>query len=184
MMQNQAADVNEDYNLGTMQVVYTNTQELGTVTNTDFKGGLKRAWYVDGSGTFQATKMDSNSFSPNRVFVNTFPYFYMQGDSVIGRKPADNTGTMVFEYPKLNAILVNDSDTLPVSMQGYTKSFVDYCHAQALFKDQKIEEAQSKMQEAMGQLGEFKKLIAPRNMTGMSVIDIVEDTGGDNELWL
>lgn len=183
-MQSKAIDVNEDYNLGTFQIAYTGTQELGTVTQTDFRGGFKRVWYVDGSGTFTATKMDSNSFSPNKTFTTTYPYFYMQGDSVVGRKPSDATGTLIFEYPVLNTIMTNDSDTLPITMQGYTKSFIDYAHSQALFKDQKIEEANAKLGEAMNGLATFMKELTPRQKTGATFVDIVEDTAADQELWL
>jgi hypothetical protein len=179
MMGNVAADVNEDYNLGTAQLIFSGTQELGTITQTDFKGGLRRVWYVDPTGTFQATKMPSNDFSPNRTFDVTYPYFYMQGDNVIGRKPSDTTGTLVFEYPRTNAVMVNDTDQIPATMQGYTKGFVDYALSIALFKDSKNEESQMKETSAMSYLQRFKTDISPRNRTGQTMISIVEDMGAD-----
>ena len=69
-------------------------------------------------------------------------------------------------------------------MRGYTKSFVDYGHAQALFKDQKIQEATMKIQEANQMMQKFKTEISPRNVTGVTLIDIVEDTGNNSEIWL
>lgn len=184
MMSNRAADVNEDYQLGTMTIAFSGTTELGTITATDFKGGFRRVWYADGSGTFQAQKMDSNSFSPNKTFVNTFPYFYMQGDNVIGRKPFDNAGTFICEYPKLTSVMVEDTDTPPITMWGYSKGFIDYAHAQALFKDQKVEEAEIKENRALQYIERFAKDITPRNKTGATYIDTVEDMGSDQEIWL
>lgn len=182
-MTNVAIDVNEDYQMGTMAITYGVNVELGTITNTDFKQ-LKRVWYVDGSGIFQATKMDSNSFSPNKTFTDTYPYFYMQGDSVLGRQPIDQAGTLLCEYYKLNPVMVEDTDQLPVNMQGYTKGFIDYAHSQALMKDVKVQEAGVKSQEAQQMLQLFKTQITPRHKTGVTYIDIVEDTGQDAELWL
>lgn len=184
VMNNAVIDVDEGYAMGTFQVAYGAGQELGTVTQVDFKQ-LRRVWYADASGTFQATKMESNTFSPNKTFSTTYPYFYFEGDSVLGRKPSDQgPGTLVCEYYKLFTPMVEDTDTLPVDMQAYSKSFVDYGMSQALFKDQKIQEAQAKFQEATSGLQLFKKEIVPRNKTGVTYIDIVEDTAADQEMWL
>lgn len=177
MMHNAQVDVNEDYGLGTVGIAFGANVELGTVTATDFRGGFKRVWSVDASGTFPAQKMDSNSYSPSRIFNNTNPYFYMQGDSVIGRKPSETAGTYIVEYNKQTPILVNDTDEIPVPMQSYTKSFVDYGNAMALNKDNKDG---SKFEgAALAQLGDFKQKIAPRNTTSNTMIDIVESTGDD-----
>lgn len=184
LMTNVAADVNEDYQMGTLTVNFAGTTDLGTITTTDFRGGFKRVWYSDGSGTYQASKMDSNTFSPNKTFTNTFPYFFMQGDNVIGRRPNDTTGSFICEYYKVAPILIEDTDQVAITMQSYTKSFVDYAHAQALFKDQKITESQMKLDEAYKQLEIFKRQIAPRNTATFTSIDIVEDTGNEQSVWL
>lgn len=183
IMTNEAIAVNEAYSMGTMEIDYAGTTELGTITATDFKQ-LYRVWYTDGSGTYTATKMDANSFSPNKTFVSTFPYFYMQGDNIIGRKPSDSAGTFTCEYYKLSPVLVEDTDQIPVNMQAYTKSFVDYGHSQALFKDQKIQEAKLKSDEAYGILQKFIQQITPRNKTGSTFIEIVEDVASEQELFL
>lgn len=141
MMNNVMVDVNEDYAIGTTQIAFTGGQELGTFTATDYKGQLKRAWLSDGSGTYIMTRMDSNSFDPARIFNNTNPFYYMQGDTVIGRKPSDSAGTITFEYYKSAPQLVNDYDILPQPMWDYTKGFVDYAEAQALQKDSKYNES-------------------------------------------
>jgi hypothetical protein len=183
MMTNTAIDVNEDYSLGTTSIVYTGTAELGTITDTDFKQP-RRIYYCDSSGSFTATKMDVNSFSPNKTFTNTYPYYYFQGDNIIGRKPSDSTGTLQIVYYKNTPVMVNDTDELPLSMRAYTKSFVDYGHAQALFKDSKSDEATLKLQEASSMLQRYKTELTPRGKTGVTYVDIVEDTGADQELWL
>lgn len=183
-MTNAIADVNQDYQMGTMAIGFSGTNELGTITQSDFKGGLRRVWYTDGSGTYQATKMDSNSYSPNKIFVNTYPYFYMQGDNVIGRQPHDISGSFICEYYNQASYLVEDTDQLPVTMQNHTKGFISYAHAQALFKDQKIPEATAKLQEAMADMQKFAIQMTPRNMTGQDYVQIVESTGGDDNLWL
>lgn len=187
VMNNTAIDVDEGYAMGTFSISYAAGVELGTITQADFKQ-LRRAWWADASGTYVATKMESNTFSPNKTFSVTYPYFYFEGDNVIGRKPgnesASSAGSMIFEYYKLYTPMVEDTDTLPVNMQAYSKTFVDYAHAQALLKDQKADQAQPKLAEAMNGLALFKKEITPRNKTGPTYQEIVEDTAADQELWL
>jgi hypothetical protein len=175
IMNNMMLDTNEDYGLGTTSIAYASNVELGTMTATDFRGGFKRVWWVDASGTYQATKMDSNSFSPTKVFNSTAPYYYMQGDSVIGRKPADNAGTFLVEYNKQTPMLINDTDEIPVPMQSFTKSFVDYGNAMALNKDNK--DGTRFEASATNQLQLFRTQLAPRNTSSNTMIDIVEEVG-------
>jgi len=182
VMVNTGIDVNEDYLMGTFSLAYAGTTQEATIPVSDFKQ-LRRVWYADGSGTFQSTKMDMNSFSPNKTFTDTYPYHYMVGDTILGRQPHDASGTLYCSYYQLQQPLVNDTDTLPVSMQSYTKSFIDYAHGQALFKDSKPDEAQAKLAEANAMLEVFKKQLTPRMKTGVTYIDIVEDTAADQELW-
>lgn len=184
LTQSAAIDTDQDFLTGTTQIAYATGQELGTITATDFKQ-TKRVWFSDASGTYISTKMDSNTFSPNKTYSTTYPYHYFQGDSVIGRKPSDQgPGTLQINYYQLPTYLVNDSDVLPVSMQNYTKMFVDYAMAEALLKDQKTAESQMKMGEAMQMLATFKKEITPRDKSGPTYISIVEDVASDQELWL
>ncbi len=183
VMTNTAIDVNEGYSMGTFQIAYTGQNDLGTITAQDFKQ-LERVWYIDASGTFQATKQDDNSFSPNKTYSVTYPYFSLVGDAMIRRRPNDADGTLLCQYYKLSPQLIEDTDQLPQSMWGYTKAFVDYGHAQALFKDQKTDESGMKLQETSALLDRFRKEITPRSKTGATYIDIVEDTAADQELWL
>ena len=183
MMNNAQIDVNEDYALGTTSIAFGGGVELGTITASDFRGGFKRVWYQDGSGTYTATRMDSNSFSPTRVFTNTYPYYYMQGDNIVGRKPFDVAGTFLVEYPKSAPILVNDADELPVPMKTFSKAFVDYGQGMALNKDNKHTEGQIYIDAAVAQLNLFKTQITPRNRTGATYVDIVESVADDGGMW-
>lgn len=171
-MTNAAIDVNEGYSLGTANIPIIGTN-LGTISNSDFKQ-LKRAWWVDGSGTYTAYKMDSNSFSPTQQFNSIKPYFSLQGDNIIELKPDNLTGTFNIEYYKLSPLLVNDTDEVPVVMKGYTKSFVNYGLAQALWKDSKMDLAKPKEDSAMADLQKFTTQISPAIKTGATYIDVVE----------
>lgn len=178
-MTNAAIAVNEDYNLGTANITVTNG--IGTITSTDFKQ-LHRTWWVNSSGTYTARKMDSNSFSPTKIFSSVNPYFAMTGDTTFQVYPSEN-GTMAIEYYKLNPVLVNDTDEIPQSMKGYTNSFVSYALAQALFKDSKGDEAVQRERMAFDGLNAFRIESSPRNKTGPDTIDIVEAVTAD-EVWM
>ena len=179
-MTNTAIDVNEDYNMGTVDVSFSGTTELGTITSSDFKQ-LRRVWYsTDGINWYNATKMNLTAYDPNQTFNTTYPYFYMQGDTVIGRQPHDTGGTLRLSYYKLNTVLTNETDTLPTTMKGYTKSFVDYSLAQAYYKDNKTNEGLACENKANAALERFKKDLTPRHKTGTTFVKIVESVGEDN----
>ncbi len=183
-MNSALVDINQDYSMGTVAITFTGTQELGTITNVDYRGLLKRVWYSDGSGTYTAQKMDSNDYSPNRVFTNTFPYFYMQGDSVIGRRPSDVTGTFLLEYDSNYPLMVEDTDTLPIPMQSYTIAFIDYAEAVARRKDNKFDVSAALSAKAEAKKAQFKMEVSTRLRTSSTYVSIVEDTGADQEIWL
>ncbi len=124
--------------------------------------------------------MDSNEFNPNVIYNNSNPYYFMQGDTVIGRRPFDQAGTFQVEYYKQTPILVNDTDVIPIPMQAFTKAFVDYGVAMALHKDNKHNDAIPFEASAASQLTMFKKAIAPRNTTNTTMVNIVDSIGDDN----
>lgn len=159
-------DVNRDYAIGTVDIGYSGTAELGTITASDFKE-LRRAWHTtDGVNFYKATRMDLTGYEPNQTFSSSEPYFYYQGDTVVGRKPADASGTMRIAYYKLNPVLTNDTDELPVPMRAYTKGFVDYGVAQALYKDNKPDEAARREEIAYAVVAKFVSQVAPRSQDG------------------
>jgi hypothetical protein len=180
-MTNTVIDVNKDYGIGTVDVAFSGTTELGTITSSDFKD-VRKIWYTEnGSDWYQAARMDLNDFDPQGVYSSTHPYFFYQGDNVIGRRPNDTTGTTRVYYYKTNTVLVNDTDELPVVMRNYTKSFVDYSFAQACFLDQKDEKGMVFVNIANGELEKFRSEIAPRWKTGPQYIDIVSPLGSEDD---
>jgi len=182
-MTNTAIDINEDYNMGTVDVAFSGTAELGTITSSDFKQ-LRRVWYTtDGTNWYTASKMNLTAYDPNQVFNTTYPFFYMQGDTVIGRQPHDSSGTLRLSYYKLNTVLSDETDSLPVTMKGYTKSFVDYSLAQAYYKDNKTNEGMACENKANVSLERFKKELTPRHKTGTTYIKVVESAGQDIDDW-
>ena len=183
-MNNVAVSVNEGYSIGTSSLAFsTGTTSIGTITNPDFKN-LQRAFWVNYTGTYMMNKMDANSFSPQKGFTESQPYFDLSGDNVVEIRPENIVGTMVIQYSKLPAKLLNDNDELPTVMRGYTKSFVDYGLSQALWKDSKIDLAQSKEQLALGALNQFKVDITPAVRTQPTMIQVVEAVGDDTPWWI
>lgn len=178
-MNNTAVNVNQDFNLGTMDVAY-GTAGLGTITATDFKK-IRRIWFTtDGVNYYNATNMAVTDFLPSETFNETFPYFYMLGDSVFGKKPEGIAGTARITYYRLGTTLTNETDELPVSMRGYTKSFADYGLANAYYLDAKDTTGDRFMGMANGELERFKNDIAPRDSTGPKTIRLTDPINADN----
>lgn len=184
IMTNAAIDVNADYSLGSTQVTFSGSGELGTITASDFKQ-IRRMWMTnDNANFYEATKMDSTDVIAGQVFNATYPYFFMYGENVISRWPHDTGGTACILYYKLNTVLSNETDNLPVSMRGYTKGFVDYSLAQAYYKDGKTDIGIKKENDAMRYVERYKKDLTPRNKTGQDFIKISEVVSEDiPETW-
>jgi hypothetical protein len=189
VMTNAVNAVNQDYNLGTVDVGFTGNQSdgseaLGTITSTNFKQ-VRRIWitYDGGASWYKSTKIDSNDFTPIQLFNTTHPYHYWQGDNIIGIKPSTSSGTARIEYYKNSARLVNDTDVLPVPMQPYTDSFVNYSLANAYLKDDKLEKYQAKMQESNQAKALFVQELTPRDKSGPTFVNIVEEMSGSDGFW-
>lgn len=179
-MVNTAIKVNKDYALGSTNVAFSGTQEIGTITATDFKS-IRRVWMTtDGSNYYRATQLDLNDFQPDYIYSDTMPCFYHYGDLGIGRKPSNASGTACIIYYKLYGNLTNDTDELPSMMKNYTKSFVDYCEAKALKKDNKSDEANNTLAMAEAGKARFEMEITPRHETGPESIKIVDDIQGED----
>lgn len=178
-MNNVMVDVNEDYALGSVDISFSGTAELGTITSTDFKT-IRRVWMTtDGTDWYNATKTEITRFLPNQEFNRTNPYYFMFGDNIIGRRPHSASGTASLIYYKLSVHMDDDMDEIPTPMRSYTKSFVDYGLGQALFKDGKKGESTDKLAEAYAAKDRFKKELTPRLQSGNTIMDIVEDLGQD-----
>lgn len=182
-MTNAAIDVNRDYLLGSENVSFAAGVEMGTITSTDFKEARK-IQMVTASGTATMARMNITDFRADQVFTESLPQYYWQGDTVFGRKPIDNAGTAVILYYKRSPVMVNDTDEIPVSMQNYTKSFVDYGYAQACFLDQKDEKGYAFINMANGELAEFKTQIAPRWKSGIQYVTIVSPLSSEDDFQL
>lgn len=177
-MTNAVIAVNEDYALGTVDVSF-GTAGLGTVTTADFSQP-RRVDIVTSSGTYQSTKQNVNDYLPGQIFQSTNPYHNWVGDSVIEVHPADSGGTARITFYRFGTTMVNDTDELPMPMRSYTKSFIDYCEAQALAKDGKTEQYRDKMGAAMSARNDFVNKITPRDKSGPTKIHIVESTSPDD----
>jgi len=179
LMTNAVIDVNQDYNLGSTNIAFSGTADLGTITASDFKQ-VRRAWYTEDNQNFAPmTKMDSVTPRPSQIYNSTNPYFYMYDNSIMSRWPHETSGTAAVLYYRLTPVLSNETDTLPVPMRGYTKGFVDYALSWAKRKDNKPDEATNLENSALAQLARFKVEMTPRSKTGSGYIDIVETVSED-----
>jgi hypothetical protein len=183
-MNNVAVDVNEDYNLGTVDVAH-GTNGLGTITSTDFKD-VRRVWYTtDGSNWYKASKIGIIDFRPDESFDNTCPKYYFQGDDIVGKKPDGESGTARIVYYRLGTVLSNDTDELPTVMKGYTKSFVSYGLANAYYLDGKEGLGDRYMGMANADREQFRSEITPRSKSGPEYISLVESINADDyDLWI
>lgn len=181
-MINEVINVNEDYTLGTANVGF-GTDGLGTISTVDFSQ-LRRVWVTyNGVDKYQSTKQSINDFYPNQIFNSVHPYHAFLGDNVIKVQPSDSAGTAELVFYRFGTPMVNDTDELPHSMRSYSRSFVDYAVAQALYKDQKDTSADRKMAVLTSQKAQFVSNLGDRDKTGATLIDIVEPTMGDSGMW-
>lgn len=180
-MTNAAIDVNEDYCMGTVQISYSGTAQYGTIPGTCNFKQVRRAWYTEnGSDWYQMSKQEYVDFGPSQEFSATHPYYHMKGDDELGRNPHSASGTIDLTHYKLNTVLSDETDELPVPMRGYTGSFVDYALAQALKKDEQWEEAKALEGKCEYSLSMFVKEMTPRNkseQTGIQIVESLEDDG-------
>lgn len=179
-MNNVAIDVNKDYAIGTVDISFSGTSGLGTITASDFKE-IRRVWMTsDGSTFYSARKMSLIDFEPDEVFSETRPFYFYQGDNIIGRKPSDSSGTARIAYYKMQPVMSNDTDELPVSMRAYTKSFIDHNLAQAYYMDNKPEMGDRFMASANEGRERFRQEITPRTKSGPQSITITDTIDADD----
>lgn len=177
-MNNTAINVNKDYSLGTTSVAI-GTSGLGTITDTTFKDVRKVEFTVDGSNYYVCTNMSVIDFERQTSYNLAHPYFYWAGDNVIGIKPDDTAGTVFLHHYIMGTVLSNDTDSLPIVMRPYSKSFVDYIRAQAAYLDNDTGAGDRYMTFADGELDKFKREISPRHKTGTKYINIEAPTSGE-----
>lgn len=178
-MTNAANQVNEDWSLGTVDVAFSGTAQEGTITAFDYVSPVRVWQTTNGIEWFKSTKTDYNRPYPDQVFNSTNPMHYFKSDNVIGRLPAETSGTLRITYDSLGTAMENDSDLLPYSMRGFSKSFIDYGLAQVSRRPEINDKAEaSKMEDrAYAQREDFVTKISPRDNTGPEYVDIVETIG-------
>lgn len=180
-MQNAALSINEDYGMGTVDISFSGTAQEGTISNEDFVR-VRRVWHTtDGVNWYKSTKRDYNDVDPNQVTNAEIPYHYFRSDNVIGRMPHDTGGTLRIAYDSLGTVLRNDNDLLPISMRGYSKSFVDYALSQAYRHPtiNKIPQAENLEKSADNARNDFLSMISPRDRTGVEFIEFTDPVSSD-----
>ena len=97
-------------------------------------------------------------------------------------KPADSAGTAELVFYRFGTPLANDTDELAVPMRTYTRSFVDYGVAQALYKDEKDTSADRKMAVLNAQKNEFVLNLGARDKSSNTMIDLTEPITGEDSV--
>lgn len=165
--------LNESYALGTANVAF-GTNGLGTIITADFTQ-TKQFWVTyDGITDFKSTKISLSDVSPHAVYNSTLPRHAWRGDSVFEMLPAESGGTAKIVFARFGTTMVNDTDELPLPLRPYTKAFVNYALAQALFKDDKDQKYALKMQEVAQDKQMFLSQLGGRDNSGPKTIHIVE----------
>ena len=174
----EAIKINRDYLIGTVDI-HHGTDGLGTITASDFVQA-RRVWYTtDGSNFFKAARKEITDFDYNELFNNTHPYYYFQGDNVIGKLPYNEEGTLRLTYYARPTLFETFGDELPVSMRNFTNSFVNYCLAQAKYLDNRPQEGDRYMTMVTIQRKDFVNQITPRASTGPEYINLTDDLSGE-----
>lgn len=181
-MNNAVVSVNEDYAIGTTSVTWSGTAQYGTISDADFKY-VRKVEYTEGGEYYIAQKTELANVHPSDDYSVTRPYYFMRDERTIGRLPHENDGTAIITYYKLQTSLQDDTDELPTQFRGYSNSFVKWGVAQAKRKQNEYDVASNLEAQAMTDLLVFKQDISPRNKSGPSYIDIVEDIGGEDDVY-
>lgn len=183
VMDRAAIKVNQGYSMGTVGVAF-GTNGLGTITTTGFKE-LERVWITyDGVESFKATKKDQSEVFPNEVFNKTHPYYSWRGDKVFEVLPAETGGTANLNIYQRTTQLVNDGDELPLVMQTYSNSFVNYAVSEAYYIDDKSDMGDRYFARAKTEKDEFIAEITPRNFTNVQTIDIDYVMNAEEDVFL
>lgn len=171
-MTNALISVNKDYVMGTTQLVYSSDEQYGTLTANDFKFPRRVWWCGADGGTQEMTPATINDIKPNNQGISWgyVPQYFFRGDNIIGRSPYSSQGTMMIEYYKLNPQMIDDSDTLPTPMRGYTKSYVEYARAMAAYKDKENTLGLQLENKCEQYKQEFMQEMSPRQQSGSEYI--------------
>ena len=168
-----AIAVNEDYALGTVDVGFDGSNGFGTITTADFTQVRRVDITYNGADFFLATKMNVNDYLPDEQFSSVHPYIHWRGDTIFRVRPDASGGTAQMTFYRFGTTMVNDTDTLPLIMRPFTRSFTDYVKLNAQYKDGKSTQADLDSFVA-AETHKFVTFLTPRMKTGATMIDIVE----------
>ena len=180
-MSNAVIRVNEDYAMGTVDIGF-GTAGLGTVTISDFNQIRRFEVTYNGGDFYLSTKKSSNDFLPSQTFLSTHPYHNWIGDTIFQVRPPESGGTARLSFYRFGTTMVNDTDELPLPMRSFTHTFVDYVKLQAKYKDDKATQEDID-RYASREIPKFVEHIVPRDMSGPTMIDLVENITSDDEFW-
>lgn len=173
-MRNAAASVNEDFGLGTISLSVGPGTTTYEITEDDYRFPV-RVWVID-SGTTNYNHIFTSEVNPNKNYAYD-PRYSLPGDNAIQFHPdIQNSGTAQIVYSKTDTSLEDDDDLLPSPFRPYRLAFIDYAHSQILMDDGKESLGKEKERLAYAQVEQFKREISPRQRSGPSQVEIVEET--------
>lgn len=178
-MTNAALKVNQAYSAGTTQYSF-GTAGLGTVTEPLFKYASKIELTTDGVRWTKSNEIATQQFSDTDTFSSLNPRHYWQGDTIFGVLPSGNAGTARMTLGQLQTQLVDEDDTLPQFLRGYTTGCIEYIQYKAYALDQKRQEANDHYKVFLKNKNDFLTEITPRDQTGVKMIDMVEGIGSED----
>jgi hypothetical protein len=180
-MTNAALKVNKGYALGTAQYSF-GTAGLGTITEPLFKYATKIEITTDGNTWTPSMEIPVSDFAQNDIFSSLSPRHYWQGDSVFGVLPYGSLGTARMSLGKIFTPLTADTDELAQFLRGYTTGCIDYLLYRAKSLDQNDQVSDSHYQKFLHNKADFVTEITPRDQTSVKMINLVEGTGGDDDI--
>lgn len=181
-MTNKALKVNQAYSLGTAQYAF-GTAGLGTITEPLFKYAKKIEVTTDGNIYRKSLEIPVNQFSSTDIYDAYSPRHYWQGDTVFGVLPFGNAGTARMILGQLQSELTDDDDPLPQYLRGYTAGCMEYALYRAKSLDLKDDAAEKHYLKFIKSQDDFIKEITPRDQTGIKMIEMVDVTGREDDLY-
>ena len=182
-LNNHANKVNKDYGLGTTTVTF-GSDGLGTITDSDYVDVRKVEVTYNGVNYYKAHKIELTDFTDDDTYSSALPNYYFRGDNILGFKPEESGGTARIVYTTIRDYLENDTDELPVVMRPYSRSFVNYGVAHALYMDNKPGEGDRYLAMAEKDRMDFIAEISPRSKSGVQTIQAIEGIDGDDNNYI
>jgi hypothetical protein len=181
-MTNKALKVDQAYSIGTAQYSF-GTAGLGTISEPLFKYAKRIEVTTNGQTYVNSAEISINQVSSSDTYDPLSPRHYWQGDTIFGIVPSGTLGTARMVLGKLQSEMTDDDDTLPQYLRGYTTGCLEYCLYRAKSLDSKDEAAEKHYLKFIKNQGDFVQEITPRDQTGIKMIEMVESTGSEDDLF-